>query len=82
MKFVEKNTTVYCTYHKCMFDLKLQQTIPAHNFSIMFCSTSTAYEVMKNYLLSLSIYYFVFILDLHGILLPIAHPSSHEGIII
>jgi len=43
MKFEEKNTTP----HKCMFDLKLQQTIPAHNFSIMFCPTSNAYEVIN-----------------------------------
>jgi len=30
-----------------MFDLKLQQTIRAHNFSIMFCPTSTSYEVIN-----------------------------------
>jgi len=66
-----------------MFDLKLQQTIPAHNVSIMFCPTSNAYEVINIiYCLYKSIYYFVFILGLHGILLPIAHPSSHEGIFI
>ena len=69
-----------------MFDLKLQQTVPAHTFSIrsMFCPTSTANEVINIIycLYTEYIYYFVFVLDLHGILLPIAHPSSHEGIFI